>query len=214
MASTNFQQNTLITVDWLNEVNGIVWNLFNGNPTPASARAAIGAVGLTGNESVDGVKVFVQPPAVPGIQFPATQVPSADPNVLDDYEEGTWTPGITFGGASVGMTFSIAEGTYTKIGNTVFVSGTLQLTAKGSSTGTMLITGLPFTTPVQNVPFSLRFTAAGTAISGFLSIVTVGLSTTLVIQILPAAGTAIANFNDTHISNTSFIHFSGFYPVS
>jgi hypothetical protein len=27
-----------------------------------------------------------------GITFPATQVPSADANTLDDYEEGTWTP--------------------------------------------------------------------------------------------------------------------------
>jgi hypothetical protein len=27
-----------------------------------------------------------------GLKFPPTQVASADPNTLDDYEEGTWTP--------------------------------------------------------------------------------------------------------------------------
>jgi hypothetical protein len=29
-------------------------------------------------------------PSLNGITFPATQVPSADANTLDDYEEGTW----------------------------------------------------------------------------------------------------------------------------
>jgi hypothetical protein len=37
-----------------------------------------------------------------GIQFPATQVSSADANTLDDYEEGTWTP--TIGGSSTNPT--------------------------------------------------------------------------------------------------------------
>jgi hypothetical protein len=79
------------------------------------------------------------------IKFPATQVPSADANTLDDYEEGTWTMGVSFGGASVGVTTSANTGTYTKIGRQVTVNGFLQLTNKGSSTGNALITGMPFT---------------------------------------------------------------------
>jgi hypothetical protein len=61
------------------------------------------------------------------IKFPATQVPSADANTLDDYEEGTWTMGIAFGGASVDVTYSANTGTYTKIGRQVTVSGYLAL---------------------------------------------------------------------------------------
>ena len=80
-----------------------------------------------------------------GIQFPATQVASANANTLDDYEEGTWTMGITFGGASVGVTTSLNTGTYTKIGRQVTVNGLLVLTSKGSSTGNAKVTGLPFT---------------------------------------------------------------------
>ncbi len=38
------------------------------------------------------------------IAFPAAQAASADANTLDDYEEGTWTMGVSFGGASVGET--------------------------------------------------------------------------------------------------------------
>jgi hypothetical protein len=80
-----------------------------------------------------------------GIQFPATQVAIADANNLDDYEEGDWTIGLTFDGASVGITTSFNTGKYTKIGRQVTVTGYLQLTNKGSSAGAALITGLPFT---------------------------------------------------------------------
>jgi hypothetical protein len=66
-------------------------------------------------------------------------------NALDDYEEGTWTIGITFGGAAVGVTTLNNTGTYTKIGRQVTVNGRLSLTSKGSSTGVAAITGLPFT---------------------------------------------------------------------
>ena len=41
-----------------------------------------------------------------GITFPATQSASSNANTLDDYEEGTWTPTVTFGGASVGITYN------------------------------------------------------------------------------------------------------------
>ena len=78
--------------------------------------------------------------------FPATQNPSSDANTLDDYEEGTWTPALTFGGAAVGMTATAQTlGRYTKIGNMVAVYFRHQLSAKGSSTGTAVIGGLPFT---------------------------------------------------------------------
>jgi hypothetical protein len=70
---------------------------------------------------------------------------TAAANALDDYEEGTWTMGVSFGGASVGVTTSQNTGTYTKIGRQVTVNGYLVLTSKGSSTGAALLTGLPFT---------------------------------------------------------------------
>ena len=70
---------------------------------------------------------------------------TAAANALDDYEEGTWTMGVSFGGASVGVTYGANTGTYTKIGRQVTVNGYLALTSKGSSTGSAKITGLPFT---------------------------------------------------------------------
>ena len=79
-----------------------------------------------------------------GITFPATAVAASDPNTLDDYEEGTWTPaiaGTTLAGAG---TYSAQVGRYTKIGNTVTAHFNLTWSAH-TGTGNMLISGLPFT---------------------------------------------------------------------
>jgi hypothetical protein len=70
---------------------------------------------------------------------------TAAANALDDYEEGTWTMGISFGGASVGMTFTNNTGRYTKVGRQVTVTGYLDTITIGSSTGAAAITGLPYT---------------------------------------------------------------------
>jgi hypothetical protein len=79
-----------------------------------------------------------------GIQFNGDTSAS---NALDDYEEGTWTIGITFGGAAVGVTYLFSEASYTKIGRQVTATGIMVLTSKGSSAGDVRITGLPFTIP-------------------------------------------------------------------
>jgi hypothetical protein len=89
-----------------------------------------------------------------GIQFPATEVASANANNLDDYEEGTWTMGMNFSGGSVGITLGNSAGKYTKIGRQVTVTGYLSVSNKGSSVGDMRITGLPFTIFDNNANYS------------------------------------------------------------
>ena len=72
---------------------------------------------------------------------------------LDDYEEGTWTPQIDFGGGNTGITYSgNPVGRYTKIGRMVYLSFSIQLSNKGSSTGGVTVLGAPFAnyTSVQN----------------------------------------------------------------
>jgi hypothetical protein len=54
-----------------------------------------------------------------GITFPAAAIGSTDPNTLDDYEEGTFTP-IVSGTATAGAgTYTAQAGYYTKVGNLV-----------------------------------------------------------------------------------------------
>jgi len=82
------------------------------------------------------------------IKFPSTQVPIIDPNTLDDYAEGVFTPkieGLTTAGVG---TYSAQSGYYTKIGRLVSVQISLLWSAH-TGTGNMVIRGLPF--PVANV---------------------------------------------------------------
>ena len=86
-----------------------------------------------------------------GIAFPATQVASSDANCLDDYEEGTWTGTLTFSTTPQTSTNTFT-GRYTKVGRIVSVQGYLLIGlggfVKGSASGTLTITGLPFTSGV------------------------------------------------------------------
>jgi len=78
-----------------------------------------------------------------GITFPATQSASSDANTLDDYEEGTWTPTL----ANIGTgTYSVNVGSYTKIGNRVFLSVRVSISAVGTASGNLQINGFPFIT--------------------------------------------------------------------
>lgn len=84
-------------------------------------------------------------PSFNGITFPATQVPSADANTLDDYEEGTYTATITCDSGSITVRNTANTLWYVKIGRQVNVSGYIQASAVSSPTGTLKVS-LPFTT--------------------------------------------------------------------
>jgi len=63
-------------------------------------------------------------------------------NKLDDYEEGTWTPTIT-GATSGSLTLTVAQATYTKIGELVHVRCYISASS-GSLSGALRMNGLPF----------------------------------------------------------------------
>lgn len=67
---------------------------------------------------------------------------SAYDNVLDYYEQGTWTPvaGATSGS---GATYT-ATGSYIRVGDMVTVRGSVTFTGLGTLSGRLAITGLPF----------------------------------------------------------------------
>jgi hypothetical protein len=78
---------------------------------------------------------------------------TAAANALDDYEEGTWTPGYSFGGTA--HTSIISAGTYIKTGGMVFVTGYLYTNNSSTYSGTATITGLPF-----SIPSGMRYRGA------------------------------------------------------
>ncbi len=69
---------------------------------------------------------------------------SADTTTLDYYEEGAFTPTLSFGETSVGITYAAQVGKYTRVGNIVTGTATIVLATKGTSVGIAEINGLPF----------------------------------------------------------------------
>lgn len=137
---------------------------------------------------------------------------TAAANALDDYEEGTWTMGVSFGGASVGVTTSVNTGTYTRIGRQVTLNGYLQLTSKGSSSGVAVITGLPFTIPnttgnysapslwCRNITFANQYVGLGEISTNAIALVEIteaGAETSL----------TNADFADNSAAILSFTYF-------
>lgn len=110
------------------------------------------------------------------IKFPATANPSANANTLDDYEEGTWTPAITFQSAgNLAVTYSVQNGTYTKIGRKVFVEFQIATSSFTftTSTGLARISGLPF--------------AVGAGVSTYSGMIFGGITKAGYTQIAPGA---------------------------
>jgi len=86
---------------------------------------------------------------------------TAAANTLDDYEEGTWTPTLTYAGGNTGqvMASGDTEGTYVKIGKLVTVNCRWAQTTKGSSTGVVRIS-LPLAVSDDLVSTSIEASGA------------------------------------------------------
>ena len=81
-----------------------------------------------------------------GIDFSATSDQSGmTGELLDDYEEGTFTPAFDFASASPSSGATVGQGVYTKIGRLVTVHVRLVNVNSGGATGDVSITGMPFT---------------------------------------------------------------------
>ncbi len=142
-----------------------------------------------------------------GIDFSATSHPAGmTSELLSDYEEGTFTPDLRFGGAKVGMAGTFT-GDYTKIGRAVNVQVRIALSAKGSSTGVATIEGLPFTSstyPSAIIDPSNTWVLTGAAFVGTAS-------TTL--YLLQQTSTGRTTLSDTNLSNDSDMRLEITYIV-
>lgn len=103
-----------------------------------------GTLNVTGGATIGG---GINLSVTGQIAFPATQVASSGANILDDYEEGTWTPAITI--AVVGnanIVYAVVVGYYTKVGDLVAIGASIVTSTFtwSTSSGDVSITGLPF----------------------------------------------------------------------
>lgn len=86
-------------------------------------------------------------------------------STLDHYEEGTWTPRLTFGGDDTGMTYDNQLGSYLRIGNLVMLHCTIDLQLKGSATGAAEIQDLPFDADPVYYPGEIFFVSGGSGLT-------------------------------------------------
>jgi hypothetical protein len=180
------------------------------NLTAGRAISATSVTATTGN--------FVVGTSGQGIDFSAT--PSTGTSeLLADYEEGTFTPSITIGGATTGITYTSQQGWYTKTGRVVHAAIQVLLSSKGASTGSVRFAGLPFASSAA--PFDW---ANGTAPIFFTNMTV----SKIVMVVCPIAGSTglyanalsvaagnntIENILNTDIANDTYFRFSVVYFV-
>jgi hypothetical protein len=147
-------------------------------------------------------------PNVSKVMFPATQVPSAGANDLDDYEEGNWTPSV--GGSA---TYTVQLGRYIKIGRLVFVDATLTINAIGTGSATT-ISGLPYASAnTRAAPGSIGFFGALATNVLFFGIYVNANASTLTFVAMTAAGVS-ATVSPSVLGSSTDITFTACYEAS
>ena len=138
----------------------------NGNVTVSTGNLIIGTAGK-------GIDFSAETPSESG----AGAVSSS---ILDDYEEGTWTPTVVSAGngnvATSNSTYT--KGFYTKIGRMVHCSGYIVLTSLNSGTGSVEMGGYPFINQDAQGAQSSGVCGVGTSLN-----ITAGQSVFLVMRI-------------------------------
>ena len=150
-----------------------------------------------------------------GIDFSAETGDAAGmtSELLDDYEEGTWTPGFAFGGGTTSLTYAVRGGVYTKIGNLVTVSCICMIAVKGSSTGNTTLTGLPFTiNSTDDATGGGAFYANAITYSGMIIILTLKNTTTVSIRQITELG-GDASLTHANFANGSDIRITISYRI-
>lgn len=133
-------------------------------------------------------------------------------------EGGTFTPTITFGDLSTGITYSAQVGHYSRIGNMVFFGIEIMMTNKGSATGAARFANLPFTSINQPSPGSAWVRVSNMAsLSGshIQAVIAANSTTSALIMALGSTDTTASGnlLTDANFTDTSILRASGFYFV-
>lgn len=86
-------------------------------------------------------------------------------STLSHYEEGVWTPRLTFASDDTGMTYDTQLGSYVRIGNFVMLQCTIDLQLKGTATGIAEIQDLPFEANPIYYPGEVFFVSGGSGLT-------------------------------------------------
>jgi len=146
---------------------------------------------------------FVPATAAKGINFTAnTPAAGMTSQLLNWYEEGTWTPSI--GGNA---TYTTQTGRYTRVGRLVTFMGDITINVQGTGNAGSIV-GLPFSAVGNNAVYVGYFSNLGQTVSSISPFV--GGTTINLYGILVAAATAT---NLTILTSGARLMFQGSYEV-
>ena len=146
-----------------------------------------------------------------GIDFSATPGTGTS-ELLDDYEEGVWTPELRFGGATTGIAYATQYGTYTKIGRLITAYCKIALSSKGSATGNAELYGLPVTLPTGGIGVPALAYAFNVTHSGSLNFHAEGTTNRIALQQASDAG-SVTYLSDGNFASNSDLEISITYMV-
>lgn len=142
----------------------------------------------------------------------------AGTTTLNDYRKNTFTPALSIGGLTTGLTYTSRVGKYWRIGNVVFITVDIVMSNIGANTGVLAIENLPFTSAndgFENVfvnnSFIPLFTFGGTTYTYLTGEVSPNTSAIKLVGVGQASRGQITN---DFIDNTSQFQLSGFYWVA
>jgi hypothetical protein len=188
------------------DTSGVLQLASNGSTTAVTINTSQGVAVL----NCLGVGNATPSTSGAGITFPASQSASTDANTLDDYEEGDYTPTITDGVTSI--SYSNQTGRYTKIGNLVYVSVRLIISA-GTTNGNVLTISLPFTVASTSNLFVPGAVYANVCASGGQNLFIIARPATSQIECYVQTATTITNFSGTNYGTSGDISFAFSYRV-
>ena len=153
---------------------------------------------------------ITQGTAAKGVNFTAnTPASGMTSQLLNWYEEGTWTPSPQISNSATGITGTFT-GTYTRVGNIVYVFASLTFTNKGANGGGFRVAGLPFTVGqdgIVNVEPLANWSGltAGGGLTGHFN------QTFIYPGILTTTGST--SVTGPNITNTTTMSISGWYKI-
>lgn len=131
------------------------------------------------------------------------------------YESGAWTPDLSFGGATTGITYSSRSGFYLRIGPLVLVQAVLILSSKGSATGNATISNLPATSSGSVYAWlTLAWQNMTSSFVNMLGFVSTGSTQVSIRGITSAAATNVTNVTDASFANNSILYVHGAYRAA
>ena len=205
---THLSNNAVYNSGWKRITANVVSNYYQSGGIhvwrTAATGAANSAITWTQAMALDvssnltlNVNNLIMGTAAKGVNFTAnTPAAGMTSQLLNWYEEGTWTPSAT---SSIGTITSItsATGKYTRVGRQVTLTGFILIGTNGTGAGYIKVTGMPFTIPTETTGcgFESQITGKGLTVY-YAAASTLGISFTD--GLYPAVSSAGFKFQATY----------------